>query len=70
VLNLLLNAFDAMKDYSVNEREVRVQAEPEGKNLLRVAVCDRGPVSLSYSDGLVLGRESRKTGIMECGVME
>jgi two-component system, LuxR family, sensor kinase FixL len=27
VLNLLLNAFDAMKDYSVNEREVKV---PEG----------------------------------------
>jgi len=47
VLNLLLNAFDGMKDYSVNEGEVNVQAEPEGKNLLRVAARDRGPVSLS-----------------------
>ena len=34
MLNLLLNAFDAMKDYSVNEREVKVQAEPEGKTCL------------------------------------
>ena len=43
VLNLLLNAFDAMKDYSANEREVKVRAEQEGKGLLRVAVRDRGP---------------------------
>jgi len=44
---LLLNAFDAMKDYSVDERAVKVRAEPEGKNVLRVEVRDRGPVSLS-----------------------
>jgi len=34
VLNLLLNAFDGMKDYSVDERAVKVQAEPEGKTCL------------------------------------
>jgi PAS domain S-box-containing protein len=42
VLNLLLNAFDAMKDCSALEREVKVRAEPYGANLLKVAVSDRG----------------------------
>jgi two-component system, LuxR family, sensor kinase FixL len=42
VLNLLLNAFDAMKDCPVYEREVKVRAETEGTGVLRVAVRDRG----------------------------
>jgi PAS domain S-box-containing protein len=42
VLNLLLNAFDAMKDCPAHEREVKVQVERYGAGLLRVAVHDRG----------------------------
>jgi two-component system, LuxR family, sensor kinase FixL len=43
VLNLLLNAFDAMKDCPANEREVKVRAETTEAGLLRLAVRDRGP---------------------------
>ncbi|HME60183.1 MAG TPA: ATP-binding protein, partial [Candidatus Binatia bacterium] len=42
VLNLLLNAFDAMKDCPALEREVKVRAEPYGASLIKVAVRDRG----------------------------
>ena len=42
ILNLLLNAFDAMKDCPVNEREVVVQMERDGARMVRVAVRDRG----------------------------
>jgi PAS domain S-box-containing protein len=42
VLNLLLNAFDAMKDCPANEREVKVRAETTEAGLLRLAVRDRG----------------------------
>jgi PAS domain S-box-containing protein len=42
VLNLLLNAFDAMKDRPVNEREVKILAETAGASLLRLAVRDHG----------------------------
>jgi PAS domain S-box-containing protein len=42
VLNLLLNAFDAMKDYSPLEREVEVHVEPYGDKMIKVAVSDRG----------------------------
>jgi PAS domain S-box-containing protein len=41
VLNLLLNAFDAMKTYSPLEREVKVHVEPYGADL-KVTVSDRG----------------------------
>src|SRR5262245_40908771 len=43
VLNLLLNAFDAMKDCPVNERRVVLQAERDGACMAKVAVRDRGP---------------------------
>ena len=43
VLNLLLNAFDAMKDCPVNERRVVLQAEEDGARMTKVAVRDRGP---------------------------
>ena len=43
VLNLLLNAFDAMKDCPANEREVKLRAETTEAGLLRLAVRDRGP---------------------------
>src|SRR5262249_15605907 len=43
VLNLLLNAFDAMKDCTVNERRVVLQAEQESACMTKVAVRDRGP---------------------------
>jgi two-component system sensor kinase FixL len=43
VLNLLLNAFDAMKDCAVNERRVVLQAERDGACMTKVAVRDRGP---------------------------
>jgi PAS domain S-box-containing protein len=42
VLNLLLNAFDAMKDCSPLEREVKLRAELYGASMIRVAVNDRG----------------------------
>jgi two-component system, LuxR family, sensor kinase FixL len=42
VLNLLLNAFDAMKDCPAHEREVKVQAETVGVGFLRLAVRDHG----------------------------
>jgi two-component system, LuxR family, sensor kinase FixL len=42
VLNLLLNAFDAMKGYSPLEREVEVHVEPYGAKMIKVAVSDRG----------------------------
>jgi two-component system, LuxR family, sensor kinase FixL len=43
VLNLLLNAFDAMKDCPVNERRVVLQGEQDGARMTKVAVRDRGP---------------------------
>ncbi len=42
VLNLLLNAFDAMKELPPNEREVQVRSEADGAGMLRVVVRDRG----------------------------
>ena len=42
VLNLLLNAFDAMKDCPMQDREVTVHGELDGANAIRVAVSDRG----------------------------
>jgi PAS domain S-box-containing protein len=42
VLNLLLNAFDAMKDCPVNAREITMHAQRDGAGLVRVAVRDRG----------------------------
>ncbi|HJU62701.1 MAG TPA: PAS domain S-box protein [Candidatus Binatia bacterium] len=42
VLNLLLNAFDAMKDCPANEREVKVRAVLDGGRMVKVAVRDRG----------------------------
>jgi PAS domain S-box-containing protein len=47
VLNLLLNAFDAMKDCPAHEREVKVGAETQGARLVKVAVCDHG-IGLSW----------------------
>jgi len=43
VLNLMLNAFDAMKDCLVNERQVVLQAEQDGARMTKVTVRDRGP---------------------------
>jgi two-component system, LuxR family, sensor kinase FixL len=42
VLNLLLNAFDTMKDCPVHEREVIVRGELDRACAVRVAVHDRG----------------------------
>ena len=42
LLNLLLNAFDAMTDCSQDHRVVLVRAEPDGVGMVRVAVRDRG----------------------------
>ena len=42
VLNLLLNAFEAMKDRPTHEREVVLRVEPDGAQSVRVAVRDRG----------------------------
>ena len=42
MLNLLLNAFDAVKELPTTEREVAVRAERDGDSV-RVRVTDRGP---------------------------
>ncbi|HXV80592.1 MAG TPA: ATP-binding protein [Candidatus Binatia bacterium] len=42
VLNLLLNAFAAMKDCPANQREVSVRAAMAGGDVVRVAVRDHG----------------------------
>ena len=42
MLNLLLNAFDSMKDCPVDDREVVVQSERQDGDLIRVAVRDHG----------------------------
>jgi two-component system sensor kinase FixL len=41
-LNLLLNAFDAMRDVSADERQVVVHAEPDEVRAVTVAVRDCG----------------------------
>lgn len=43
MLNLLLNAFDAMAHCPVGERAVAVRAQREGTEKIKVAVCDHGP---------------------------
>jgi PAS domain S-box-containing protein len=67
-LNLLLNAFDAVKDRPPGERIVAVKAERIDPEMIRVAVCDSGlgltadkldkvftPFFTSKPDGLGLG---------------
>jgi PAS domain S-box-containing protein len=43
VLNLLLNAFDAMKEYPPKERQVKLSVELNDAGLIQTAVSDRGP---------------------------
>jgi signal transduction histidine kinase len=43
VLNILLNAFDAVRESPASHRNVRLQAERQGTDLIRVAVSDCGP---------------------------
>jgi two-component system sensor kinase FixL len=42
LLNLLLNAFDAMKDCPAQDREIKVLAQVENRRMVRIAVCDHG----------------------------
>ena len=42
ILNLLLNAFDAMKDCPTGERTIIVQAARNGGSMVEIAVRDRG----------------------------
>jgi signal transduction histidine kinase len=42
VLNLLLNAFDAMKDCPAGERTIMVRAARNGSSMVEIAVRDRG----------------------------
>jgi two-component system sensor kinase FixL len=42
ILNLLLNAFDAVKDCPAHDRQVIVRAQREGPDMLKVTVRDRG----------------------------
>jgi two-component system sensor kinase FixL len=42
LLNLLLNAFDAMKATRLKEREVRVQAKSNGAAMIQISVSDNG----------------------------
>jgi two-component system sensor kinase FixL len=42
VLNLLLNAFDAMRECPVHEREVKLRLERNAMGMIQAAVSDRG----------------------------
>jgi PAS domain S-box-containing protein len=42
LLNLLLNAFDAMRDSPADEREVLLRAELDGPDMVRISITDRG----------------------------
>jgi two-component system sensor kinase FixL len=42
ILNLLLNAFDAVRDCTAHDRQVIVCAQREGADMLKVTVRDRG----------------------------
>jgi PAS domain S-box-containing protein len=42
LLNLLLNAFDAVRNSPENERSVAVEADRDGASMLKIAVHDRG----------------------------
>jgi PAS domain S-box-containing protein len=42
VLNLMLNAFDAMSECSVNDREVKLRMEADNSGFIQVAVSDCG----------------------------
>jgi two-component system sensor kinase FixL len=42
LLNLLLNAFDAMKDCPAQDREIKVLAQVENPRMVRIAVRDHG----------------------------
>jgi two-component system, LuxR family, sensor kinase FixL len=80
VLNLMLNAFDAMKDCPVNERRVVLQAEEDGACMTRVAVRDRGlgirndkleeifqPFYTTKRDGLGMGLSISRSIIQDHG---
>jgi two-component system, LuxR family, sensor kinase FixL len=68
VLNIMLNAFDAMKECLPSERKVKLQARANGEESIKVAVTDRGtglkgdnlekifqPFYTSKRDGLGMG---------------
>jgi len=68
ILNLLLNAFQAMKDCPVNERQVTIRTELGDNHMAMIAVHDRGvglggdqlekifqPFYTTKSDGLGMG---------------
>ena len=42
VLNIMLNAFDAMKECPPTERQVKLRAERQSAGMIQVAVSDRG----------------------------
>ncbi|MGH7930661.1 MAG: PAS domain-containing sensor histidine kinase, partial [Candidatus Binatia bacterium] len=42
VLNILLNAFEAMKECPVREREVELRTERDSRNFIKVTVSDHG----------------------------
>ena len=49
VLNLLVNAFDAMKDAPASERKVVIRAETNGAGTVEISVRDQG-IGLTSND--------------------
>ena len=59
LLNLLLNAFDAMKDCPVDKREITVRVEQDDARLLSVAVRDKGVGVMKIGSTKFFSRSTR-----------
>jgi len=42
VLNLILNAVDALEEIDPSQRELRIYAEPSGGKMVKLSICDSG----------------------------
>jgi signal transduction histidine kinase len=69
ILNLIVNAVEAMRGMSEGPRELRIGSEKDGSNRVLVTVRDSGPgLSLESSDHLFDAFYTTKTGGMGMGL--